>query len=306
MSLKPKKQKQNRPSSPTSVASDHDDASQQSTKAVLDGLAALQSEIRSFKAEIGDMIDQRFIQLSSSIRSELTALKNDTNNAISAMKEVASKQATTLAELERGVSFTSDQVTKLQQEVGLLTNSVSQLTDKCTDLESQSRRQNLRILNIKEGDEKGQNIRDFIAKVLQSALALDTPLMIDRAHRSTVIQSSRNNIHPRAFIIKLHYFHDWEIVMRKAAQMKTISYNQQKILIFPDLPPAIVKQRARFSRAKELLRDRPDVRYGFQYPATMRITYKDEEQRFTDPEKAATYAERLFGTGNVAATDTLE
>lgn len=141
----------------------------------------------------------------------MTALKNDTSNAISAMKEVANEQATTLAELERGASFTSDQVTKLQQEVRVLTNSVSQLNEKCTDLESRSRRQNLPILNIKEGEEKGQNIRDFIAKVLQSALALDTPPMIDRAHRSTVIQSSRNNIHPRTFIIKLHYFHDWEI-----------------------------------------------------------------------------------------------
>lgn len=306
MSLKPKKQKQNQPSSPTAVASDHVEASQETTKAMLDGLAALQTEIRSFKAEIGDMIDQRFQQLSSSIRSELTALKNDTNNAISAVKEVASVQATTLAELERGASFTSDQVTKLQQEVRLLTNSVSQLNEKCTDLESRSRRQNLRILNIKEGEEKGQNIRDFIANVLQSALALDNPPMIDRAHRSTVNQSSRNNMHPRAFIIKLHYFHEWEIVMRKAAQTKTICYNQNKILIFPDLPPAIVKQRARFTRAKELLRDRSDVRYGFQYPATMRITYKGDEQRFTDPEKAATYAERLFGTGNVATTDTLE
>lgn len=92
--------------------------------------------------------------------------------------------------------------------------------------------------------------------------------------------------------------------MRKAAEMKTISYNQEKILIFSNLTPAIVKQRARFSGAKELLRDRPDVRYGFQYTATPRITYKDNKQRFTDPEKAATYAKRLFGTGSVATTDT--
>ena len=173
-----KKPEQNQPNSQTSEASDHEEASQHVSKAVLDGLAALQMEICSFKAEIGDMIDQRFQQLSSSIRSELTALKNDTN-AISAVKEVSSEQAKTLAELERGALFISDEVTKLQQEMRLLTNSVSQLNEKCTDLESRSRRQNVQILNIKEGEEKGQNNRDFIAKVLQSALALDNPPKID-------------------------------------------------------------------------------------------------------------------------------
>ena len=157
-----------------------------------------------------DLLPYRLQQLSSSIRSELTALKNDTN-AISAVKEVSSEQAKTLAELERGALFISDEVTKLQQEMRLLTNSVSQLNEKCTHLESRSRRQNVQILNIKEGEEKGQNNRDFIAKVLQSALALDNPPKIDCAHRANVIQSARNNLQLRAFIVKLHYFQEWEM-----------------------------------------------------------------------------------------------
>lgn len=300
------KKLEQQPNSPSSVANKQDAASQPTSKAMLDELGALlQNELRSFKTEIGDILDQRLQQFSSSIRSELTVLKEDTNNAIAAVKEVVSEQATTLAELERGASFTSDEVAKLQEEVRLLTNTVSQLREKCTDLESRSRRQNIRILNIKEGEEKGKNAREFIAELLQTALSLDNPPLIDRAHRSlrSTVQNPRNtqaNQYPRAFIVKLHYFHDCESITRKAAQARDVYYKEEKILIFPDLPPAIVKQRARFSRAKDLLRDRQDVRYGFQFPATLRITYQNKEQRFTDPEEAAVYAERLFDTGGNA------
>lgn len=56
-----------------------------------------------------------------------------------------------LAYLETNASDSSDTVVKLKQEVGRLTQVVEQLTDKCMDLEGHSRRQNIRVLHIKEG-----------------------------------------------------------------------------------------------------------------------------------------------------------
>ncbi|ROL49315.1 hypothetical protein DPX16_15641 [Anabarilius grahami] len=46
--------------------------------------------------------------------------------------------------------------------------------EKCTDQESRSRRQNLRILNIKEGEETESKATDFIAHLLKNALSLET------------------------------------------------------------------------------------------------------------------------------------
>lgn len=199
--------------------------------------------------------------------------------------------------MERGASHASDTVTELQQEVQRLNRTVSQLTEKCTDLEGRSRRQNLRILNIKEGEEKDRKPRDFIAQLLKDALSLGKLPLIDRAHR--VLRSRSDDSHPRAFILKFHYFHEWEDVIRKAAQLKSITFNGQRILIFPDYPPAVVKQRARFNRARELLRDKPEVRYGFQYPACFRITHSGKELYYTNPKEAIEYAERHFRAGNV-------
>lgn len=275
------------------------EASTVANKAVLEGIAALQSNFQQFKSEIVEAIDKRIDQFSITIRAELTALKKDTDVTISAMKSTVDVQAKTMAELERSATFTSDTVSQLQKDVEKLTSSVLQLTEKCTDLESRSRRQNLRILNIKEGEETGRKPAGFIAHLLKNALSLETLPLIDRAHRS-LRKRSDNTSFPRAFIARMHSFHDWQDIIRKAAQLKSITYNGEKLLIFPDLPAAILKQCASFNRAKDLLRDRPGVRFGFLYPAKLRVTHNGEEMYFTDPVKAFAYAEQHFGEGNVS------
>lgn len=100
----------------------------------------------------------------------------------------------------------------------------------------------------------------------------------------------------------MHYFHDWQDIIRKAAQLKSIIYKGEKLLIFHDLPAAILKQRARYNRAKDLLRDRPGVRFGFLYPAKLRVTHNGEEIYFTDPVKAIAFAEQHFGEGNMSTS----
>lgn len=163
-------------------------------KAVLEGIAALQSNFQLFKSEIVEAIDKRLDQFSASIRAELTALKKETDVTISAMKSTMDDQAKTMAELERSATFTSDTVSQLQKDVEKLTSSVLQLTEKCTDLESRSRRQNLRILNIKEREETGSKATDFIAHLLKNALLLETLPLIDRAHRSPRKRSTMRHI----------------------------------------------------------------------------------------------------------------
>lgn len=111
-----------------------------------------------------------------------------------------------MAELKRSATFTLDTVSQQQKEVEKLTSSVSQLTEKCTDLESRSRSQILRILNIKEGEETARKTTDFIAQLLKGALSLETLPLIDRTHRS-LRKRSDNMSYPRAFIVKIHYFH---------------------------------------------------------------------------------------------------
>lgn len=72
----------------------------------------------------------------------------------------------------------------LQTQVKRLTKQVEQLSDKCVDLEGRSKRQNIRIAGVKEGNEHGQRLKDFVAQLLQKTLGLETTPLLDRAHRA--------------------------------------------------------------------------------------------------------------------------
>ncbi len=62
-------------------------------------------------------------------------------------------------------------------------------------------------------------------------------------------------------------------------------------------PPNVAKRRALFSCARELLREKPGVRYGLLYPARLLITHNGTQTSFTDPNEAEEYAEHLFASG---------
>lgn len=263
--------------------------------AILNAISSLRSEIHAIKADIGEIIDAKIEQLAVSIRGELSTFQQEVSSEISAVKITMDEHASKLASLETNASTSSDTVIKLEQDVGRLKQVIEQLTEKCMDLEGRSRRQNIRVLNIKEGAESGKKPRDFIAQLLKETLSLDNLPLVDRAHRTL---RNRPGIEepPRAFVLRLHYTHELEEILQRAAKMQQVTFKGQRINIFPDYPPAVVKRRALFKRARELLRDKPGVKYGLQYPAKLRVTYNGKEHYFTDPDKAVKFAESCFGS----------
>lgn len=263
--------------------------------AILSAISSLRSEIRSVKSDIGEMIESKIEQLAVSIRGELAAFQHESSSALSAVKVTVDENATKLAELETNASASSDTVVRLEQEVGHLKQVVEQLTDKCTDLEGRSRRQNIRILHIKEGAESGMKPRDFVAQLLMETLSLEKLPLVDRAHRA-LRNRPGDDEPPRAFVLRLHYTYEMEEILQKAAKMQQVTFKGQRINIFPDYPPAVVKRRALFKRARELLKDKPGVKYGLQYPAKLRVSYGGKEHFFTDPDKAVKFAESCFGS----------
>lgn len=262
--------------------------------AILSAISSLRSEIHSIKSDIGEIIDSKIEQLAVTIRGEFTAFQQEASSAILAVKITVDEHASKLASLETNASASSEAVTKLEQEVGRLNQVVEQLTDKCTDLEGRSRRQNIRVLHIKEGAESGMKPRDFMAQLLMEALSLDNLPLVDRAHRA-LRNRPGDEEPPRAFVLRLHYTHEMEEILQRAARIQQVTFKGQRINIFPDYPPAVVKRRALFKRARELLKDKPGVKYGLQYPAKLRVTYNGKEHYFTDPDKAVKFAENCFG-----------
>lgn len=68
-----------------------------------------------------------------------------------------------------------------------MTSDISMLQAKCEDLESRSRRNNLRLLGVEEGAE-GPRPTNFIAVFLQDLLQLDEKPSLDEAHRINCVK----------------------------------------------------------------------------------------------------------------------
>uniref|UniRef100_A0A8C5N6I4 Uncharacterized protein n=1 Tax=Gouania willdenowi TaxID=441366 RepID=A0A8C5N6I4_GOUWI len=169
-----------------------------------------------------------------------------------------------------------------------LKETVSALVNKTEDLEGRQCRCNIRILGVREQFEAGTRPVACVAKLLQELLSLDAAPTLDAAHRSLQPAPVRGQ-RPRPLIVKFHYNQEKLEVLRKAARNGPVLYNNDKILIFPDLPPTVVRRRGAFKDVKELLRGCQDVRYGMLYPAKLRISSPLGEKFFTDPVAAKDY-----------------
>ncbi|ROL42847.1 LINE-1 retrotransposable element ORF1 protein [Anabarilius grahami] len=183
----------------------------------------------------------------------------------------------------------------IYNEVADLKKEVVSLAAKVEDLEARSRRCNLRIFGVEEGREAGVSASTFVAKRLQKVMGLDEPHVIDRAHR-TLQQAPGDGQPPRAFVVKCHYYQEKESILRKAVTSpKLVSENGDTIGVFPDYMQNVARRRAAFGQVRQLLRQCEGVKYGLLYPAKLRITTRDGQQKsFTDPEKAVTFVRGLM------------
>ncbi len=178
-----------------------------------------------------------------------------------------------------------------------LSAETARLLDKCQDLEGRSHRNNIHLIGVPEGKE-GPRPREFVAQLLTDVLSLDQKPLIDRCHCS-LRQRPTDGQPPLPLIRRLHYYHAVEDILRKAADLKDIRYQGQRIQLFPNYPPAVVRRRRELTQAREILRNKSGVRYGLLHPARLIITHSSQQRSFTDPKAALDYAKHHFGTPEI-------
>lgn len=221
-------------------------------------------------------------------------METDINRKLETIQATSLAYSKIIQELELAATASSDSTDELKVEVERISGLVSKLSEKCLDLEGRSKRQNLRIAGVKEGMEHGQNVWDFTAQLLKDTLALDKKPMLDRAHRA--LRTRPDDSAPlRHLILRVHYCHVLEDILRKVAKDRNLSYQRQRIRIFQDFPPEVVKQRELFTKTRGIRRDIPGVRFGLLYPAKLRITHDGADTLFTDPKEALQNAQSIAG-----------
>uniref|UniRef100_A0A3P9IB65 L1 transposable element RRM domain-containing protein n=1 Tax=Oryzias latipes TaxID=8090 RepID=A0A3P9IB65_ORYLA len=252
---------------------DSQEANASNQREVLDAISALREELMTTIANTIKTHSDQLVELQGSLEKIECKIQDTTGR---------------VTDLETAAAAHSDSIHAMQADMGAMKKELAFLKDRCEDLETRSRRCNLRIMGVKEGREDGSPTTQFVAELLAESLKLTSVPLLDRAHRSLRSKPSDGNAPPRAFVIKCHYFREKESILKKAAELKTITTkNGDRITILPDYTQTVSKQRAAFGEVRSLLRGLHRVRYGLLFPATLRITTPEgEEFRFKCPLEA--------------------
>lgn len=240
-------------------------------------------------------------ELSSTIAEQVKAAIDSALAPIVAsfesFKSSIESQGRHIDELDQHLNDYSDRIVALEQTVLKLTSANKQLTDKVEDLESRSRRCNLRVIGIPERAEANDPVT-FMSQFFQDVLGSEifpTPPLLDRAHRIGSASSvDRENQRPRVMIVRFHYYGDKEKVLRRG-NWNQLFYQSRKVFIFPDLSSSVAKRRAAFSAVRNNLREK-NVRFSLKFPARLMIDLDDEKFQFDCPKEAQRWFNERYST----------
>lgn len=251
-------------------------------------LASLRDDISEIiRGEIKKALTEDF----NALKSEIQGLRAEIANNTKVVREEIEHVKAEVQDMKGGLSTWSDEVTTLQETVSSLQDQMSTLKDKCEDMEGRMRRSNIRIAGIAE--QPNSSTPKAVASALKELLQLDREVKIDRSHRTLAYGNARDRDKPRVIIAKLHNDYDAVEILRKAREKAPLTFNGQRIAIFPDYTASVAKARAMFTDVRKALRGRRDIRYGLLYPARLRITFKDVSKEFVDHHEAMNYVKTI-------------
>ncbi|KAL1276697.1 hypothetical protein QQF64_036320 [Cirrhinus molitorella] len=246
---------------------------------------ALLKHIANVVAEEGQrtqkMMNDSFAKLESGLDVKVNSIIKRIDEVAAATESLSSR----LAETETRISAVEDDITPLKKKLSALKKLNMTLTEKITDLERQSRRDNIRILNLRESVE-GSNPLQFFESFIPKLLELPVPCIeIDRAHHGL---GTPTDGRPRPVILKIHRSRDVTTILSDARGKGKLQYEDQQLHIAPDISPAVHATRRAFNPVCNKLIKR-GIRFQMNFPAVLVFKGDGIQKTFRDPKDAKTY-----------------
>lgn len=219
-----------------------------------------------------------------SLRQEINLMSQEINGKLDNLSKEVQNLSGSVDEAETRVGRMEDWAAEVNAVMSAAAKQQQLLQAKVTDLESRSRRNNIRIFGVAEGEE-GNSVPHFITTLLKRELSLpqDLDLKIQRAHRS-VAQKPLPEYPPRPIIINFHEFTTKELVLKEAWRKGKISVGNRVIYFDHDYAAEIVKKRKEYNPIKRVLKEK-GIR--FQTPYTNMRIHWDSGVRTYDSADAA-------------------
>uniref|UniRef100_H3B3H6 L1 transposable element RRM domain-containing protein n=1 Tax=Latimeria chalumnae TaxID=7897 RepID=H3B3H6_LATCH len=201
---------------------------------------------------------------------------NEINSSISKMDKKMEAFTKRLDKAEHRLGDMEDSMHNMETSVQQLQETIVKLQDKADDLENRSRRCNLRLVGLPEGEE-GKDPVSFLENWLPTFLNLpdlSDNLEIECAHR-TFLPKTRNADRPHMLLFKLLCYRDKEIILRQARKLGPLTFKNKPIYLFPDM-------RKSFSDVKRLCKDLA-IPFALLFLARLCIDFQGQHLFFTSP-----------------------
>ncbi|KAF3844504.1 hypothetical protein F7725_007667 [Dissostichus mawsoni] len=223
------------------------------------------------------------------LRNEHTEAANDNKEALERLDNVfknGGKNSLRVVNAEERLGDTEDRKARLERSVAFLLHQEAKLAAKCDDLESRSRRNNVRIHGIPEDSEKNDTI-GFISGFIRSSLQIpaEVDIRIERAHRSLLAKPKENTAPPRAIIVRFLDYRVKEQVIQQAWKQKT-TYEGRTIYFNQDYTNEVQKKRKQVRDVIKKLKDK-NVKAQSPYPAQLKVFLASGTKIFTTLTEAA-------------------
>lgn len=211
-------------------------------------------------------------QVTRNVKKMLDATLADILKPVTEMSDKLDKIVDRLGTVEQRVSDLEDNAAANAPRLDQVESALKRAVEKLENYENQSRRQNVRIMGLKEGTE-GKNPSVFFAKWIPEILNMDMQgerLKIERAHRVGPPAGSTGRQNPRAVLVRLHDYTDRQRILRAARNKGKVTADDQVVSFYQDFPAEIVKRRQESADARRRLRE-AGIKYAFAYPAVIKI-----------------------------------
>ena len=262
-------------------------------------IAKCKEEIEKGRKEMTTELEKWTKSLEESTRAQSELLRGEVKLVADKIRSLADRMDKRKNEVDETLTDQSDTITDMGTRLKEMEKEILKLRGRSEDLEARSRRNNIRVVGVKEGAEAGKKPSEFMAGLLKEKLGLAAAPTLGRAHRALGARRDGNGGPPRAFVVRCHYYTEREEILKRAREMeRTPEGRSGGIHIFPDFTQDVNSKRAAFREARSLLRTCTGVRYGLRYPATLVITPEGGQTKsFESPKDAVDYIKKKLSPG---------
>uniref|UniRef100_A0A8C6TRP0 L1 transposable element RRM domain-containing protein n=1 Tax=Neogobius melanostomus TaxID=47308 RepID=A0A8C6TRP0_9GOBI len=262
------------PRVPRNASKTHDQEPLRETSSDASGMAEILKELRAFRTETSGNFEI--------LRKEISDLKTEIADVKERM-DIAEQRLSENEDNERNTTKVMIHMLQVQ----------NQLKEKCEDLESRSRRNNLRIYSVPEKIE-GNNMIKFVTNLFVEQLELDAEFQIERAHRAPASRPLEQSERPRSIVVQFRSYVTKQTVLKAAWTKRNIQVSGSRIFFDEDFTPAVYKERGKYKEVRKILRERK-IKHHILFPAKLKIFLEDGKVKVFDNPVAAAHGLRDFG-----------